>query len=289
MARFAALDPRLDPYVGATNVERAADLEAGSVLPVRNPPLPGLSIIVLNLDAPELVRSIVNGFRFVSAHFEERGLRCELIVGDTGSTDPQTVELLELPINGMSVVRGLHYQFSKNNNELFGRVNYATTLFLNNDVLIDRNHESVLKAYDVHLRTGCIVSTVLDFEDGRLQHGGVDFLRDDRFYSLPYHPNAGTIATHVAGVETEWSAATGAFLMVDSLLFGQLGGFDEEYQAECQDVDLCLRARRLGVECRVVDVGPLVHLENATRPKGDENWADRRRFVRRWSSYIEMT
>ena len=80
---------------------------------------------------------------------------------------------------------------------------------------------------------------------------------------------------------------TGAFLMIDSDLFARVGGFDEEYEAECQDIDLCLRVRRLGVKCRVLDAGRLVHIENATRPKGEENWSDRALFLRRWSSYIE--
>jgi GT2 family glycosyltransferase len=71
-------------------------------------------------------------------------------------------------------------------------------------------------------------------------------------------------------------------------LFAKVGGFDERYAAECQDSDLCLRVNRLGVGCRVLDAGPLVHIENATRPKGEENWLDRALFIRRWSSYIEM-
>ena len=70
-------------------------------------------------------------------------------------------------------------------------------------------------------------------------------------------------------------------------LFDQLGGFSESYSAECQDIDLCLRAHRLGYATRVENLGQVVHLENATRPKGEENWSDRRLFMRRWSSYLE--
>lgn len=74
--------------------------------------------------------------------------------------------------------------------------------------------------------------------------------------------------------------------MIRSELFSRLGGFDEAYAAECQDVDLCLAASRLGYGVEICNSDRLVHLENATRPRGEENWNDRRLLVRRWSAYL---
>jgi GT2 family glycosyltransferase len=247
----------------------------------------GLSIVVLNLDSPELLNSILDGFRIVQAEFQSRGLRVELIVGDTGSSDPQTLQLMSGVDEGITFVRGMRYHFSSNNNVLFNQVSCDVVLFLNNDVLIADNPLAVVEAYERHRLTGDVVSTVLDFPDGKVQHRGVEFLRDGGFFGLPYHPLARTEAQHSPGDEVVSAAVTGAFLMIDSDLFARIGGFDEAYEAECQDIDLCLRVRRLGVKCRVLDAGRLVHIENATRPKGEENWSDRALFLRRWSSYIE--
>jgi hypothetical protein len=36
-----------------------------------------------------------------------------------------------------------------------------------------------------------------------------------------------------------------------------------------------------------VNLGEIVHIENATRPKGEENFADRRRFLRKYGAYIQ--
>ena len=80
---------------------------------------------------------------------------------------------------------------------------------------------------------------------------------------------------------------TGACLMVRSPVFAACGGFSTAYAAECQDVDLCLRARRLGQNVVLVNAGTIIHLENGTRPKQDENWKDRQLFMRRWSAFIE--
>jgi len=106
-------------------------------------------------------------------------------------------------------------------------------------------------------------------------------------YGLPYHPGAGTPWQHRQSHTWEVKAVTGAFLMIKADLFESVDGFDEIYQAECQDVDLCLKVHRLGKRIGMCDVGPLVHLENATRPKGEENWRDRSIFIRRWSTYLE--
>lgn len=288
MARFAGLDRGLDPYASDSNFLRADELGLGDRRLADREFSPGLSVVVLNRDAPELLESVITGFVAAKPGFDEIQVGLELIVGDTGSTDPRTLTLMaEAAKAGVHVISGLEYQFSENNNELFSHVQHATTLFVNNDVLLARNPGSLRAAYDAHVRSGDVVSTVLDFEDGRTQHRGVDFLRDANLWGLPFHPGAGLPAAHSVGDETIWPAVTGAFLMIDSELFDRIGGFDESYVAECQDIDLCLKAHRLGVGCRVVDAGPLVHLENATRPKGEENWHDRQRFVRRWSSYIE--
>ena len=75
--------------------------------------------------------------------------------------------------------------------------------------------------------------------------------------------------------------------MIRSELFRQIDGFDEGYQTECQDIALCLQAKRLGYAIKLIHTGNIIHLENATRPKGSEDWQDRQRFVRKWGTFIE--
>jgi GT2 family glycosyltransferase len=288
MARLASLDPRLDPYFGTTNFARAEVLDVTPKRLSKDPRASGLSIIVLNLDAPALLTSILTGFRLARNQFAVRGISCEVLIGDTGSTDPGVLQMMSDPPDGVTYVRGLPYHFSTNNNTLVEQSRYESLLFLNNDVLIDQNPSALVDAYELHVSTGEVVSVALDFEDGRVQHVGVDFLKDDRFFGLPFHPRAGETSMHQAGKDFRAASATGAFLMMYAHLFAELGGFDENYRSECQDIDLCLKAHRVGVGCRILDVGKIVHLENATRPTGEENWSDRRRFIRRWSSYIEL-
>ena len=103
---------------------------------------------------------------------------------------------------------------------------------------------------------------------------------------LPWHPLAGSPyrpgPSPYPGI-----AVTGACLMIRRTVWDEVGGLDEQYATECQDVDICLSVRRLGWEVQVVDAGPVVHLENATRAKDDGSLPDRRLFVRRWESFLE--
>ena len=83
-------------------------------------------------------------------------------------------------------------------------------------------------------------------------------------------------------------AVTGACLLTRSALFADVGGFDEVYRTECQDIALCLAMRRRGFKMAVINAGRIIHLENATRPAGSEDWHDRQRFVRKWASFMDM-
>lgn len=291
MARFEHLDSRFDPYASTSNLDRSQAIRSRE-FPTFNSSIArrtGLSIIVLNLNRPELIESLWTGFERLTEIFRTRQLNVELLLGDTGSTDPKTIWLLNNPPKYVRIFRHLTYNFSRCNNALVNHVAYDSVLFLNNDVLIEDNPQSIKIAYET-LVSSCysVVSTVLEFADGSVQHAGVDFFKSPELFGFCFHPQARTSWVHEVGHMWEVGAITGAFLMMRTEEFERLGGFDEVYLAECQDVDLCLKARRAGRQIGMVDSGPLVHLENATRPTGEENWHDRQIFIRRWNSLVEM-
>ena len=287
---FSYLLDQFRIYKSASNSERAQNIALANIAAEVVPQdySVGTTLIVLNLNKPELVKSIQDGFLKVRATFLDAGIPCELIICDTGSTDPEAVKLLSKSVDGMTVEHNMKYQFSRCNNDLFRKVRTNTVLFLNNDVLIDDNPESIKMAYDLlHSdENTAAVSAVLHFENGTLQHGGIDFLHLPSHEGFCYHPGAQQPWESQPGKSFPMAAGTGAFLMVRSELFVQVGGFDEAFQAECQDVDLCLRLKRLGYDIQIGDFGRLVHLENATRPTGEENWEDRSLYMRRWSGFV---
>jgi len=290
VGRFLGVIQQLDPYREANNLERVRRLVAGRrELNLAGEMIDGLSIIVLNKDRPDLLRALWSSFDALRDLADTKGIPIELLVGDTGSKDPEALELLRSPPQRCRVIFDMSYQFSRCNNDLFELANHSVSLFMNNDVLFDANPMGLLDCYErltADSELGAI-GAVLYFEDGRIQHAGIGFLREVGVWGLPFHPGARSSLAYPEGLFWPIAAVTGAFIMVPSVLYRALGGFDEGYAKECQDVDLCLKIARSGRRIEVGSIGPIVHLENATRVSGEEDWLDRALFLRRWSSFAE--
>lgn len=280
-------DHPLAPYRDRSTLERIADLD----LPTGVGPVgadPGLSVVILNLDRPDLIIPLLGVLVAGAEEFANRDLGLQIIVGDTGTTDPDVLACYDELAAHVTVVYGLDYHFSACNNRCVGgRVMHDRVLFLNNDIVLTSVAPLLAMMEALELPGVGVAGLFLDLPDGTVQHLGVDVFRSGDLQGLCYHPCAGEAVTHEAGRAWPSVAVTGAAMMLHTSLFAAAGGFDERYAAECQDVDLCLAVRRLGYEVVVVDSGSVVHIENATRAKGEENWPDRRLFIRRWGSYIE--
>ena len=81
------------------------------------------------------------------------------------------------------------------------------------------------------------------------------------------------------------SAVTGACLGMRRALFKELGGFDEGFPVNYNDVDLCLRARKAGYEVIYEPRAVLRHDECQTRIPGTRR-DERERFHRRWAELL---
>jgi GT2 family glycosyltransferase len=254
----------------------------------------GISVVILNLNKPELIVPLVKQLQEQQVVFNKNNLVLEVIIGDTGSNDAITLACLNKlqKMKNCKVVFDLKYQFSHCNNQLaFSHASCEIILFLNNDIIFS-NDKSLFEMYQAtkkHLDVG-VFGALLFFADGLVQHAGVDFFRQPELKGLCYHPLGrsdkplDSFPEHIKS-----PAATGAFLAIRTALFEEIGGFDEGYTAECQDIVLCLAALRHGFTTLVLNLGNTIHLENATRPKNEEHWPDRQRFLRKWGSFIEAS
>lgn len=284
-------EPRLDIYGDESNEARAARASRpGQSAPHLSTLSPGLSVAILNKDAPDLIVPLVEQLAQQQKAFERAGLGFEILIGDTGSTNPKTLELYRNLPPFAKLVRGMRYNFSSCNNELESQAAWDTVLFLNNDIIFPSDTNLLLTGFKrLHTDTQVgILGGVLLYPNGRIQHMGCEFLHKASVWGLPYHVHVGESPDSVRIPEqATYPSVTGAFLMISRSLFTLCGGFDPIYKAECQDIALCLEAHRRGFSATCVNLGPIIHIENATRPKGEENFADRRRFLRKFGAYIQ--
>lgn len=288
-------NPAKNPYLIENNEDRITAIVTDEVnhQPQHKITKPGLSIVILTLEKPELIGPLLKSLIVAKKDLLDKGINIEIIVGDTGSTSPKVISLYQSLKEKITVVRNLKYHFSRCNNQLFTKyVQYNSVLFLNNDVIFDNATNALYRMHEVlheNQDTG-IVGSFLTYPDGRLQHGGVSIIEDGDNKGLCYHPGHGTAFKQPArNTVKSMPAVTGACLLIRSDLFLSCGMFDTRYAAEAQDVDLCFQARRIGYNSLLCYPGEVQHLENATRPKGEENNQDRARFVRKWAVfYSEM-
>lgn len=172
-----------------------------------------------------------------------------------------------------------HHSFSCANNLAARRFPNRHFLLLNNDVLL---HPGALKGMldlmedDEQLG---ICGTRLLFPDGTLQHGGVVFGAGRKG---PYHVDRGRPVELIPPGDHEYQAVTGACMLVRHDLWQTLGGLDEDYDFGLEDIDFCLRSRKLGWRIRCHHGTDSLHFESMTPGRVKLDVGSRRLFMKRW-------
>lgn len=247
-----------------------------------------LSIIILTKDRFELIDNCLHSL-VATCNFPD----IELIIGDTGSQDNQVFELYDIigsKWKGQFRMKNLpSYHFSKNNNELATDAQGTYLLFLNNDTAAVSTDwiTKLINAFSDHPQVGIVGAKLLFAHTQRIQHAGIEFIKDGPLRYLGYHPyrNRHPLMPEVC-LPKYMPAVTGAFLGISRQFFMDLGGFSEKYDQEAQDVDLCMKAQQHGKKCLYQPEITFFHLENGTRVLGEENAYDRYIFQKKWRDFI---
>lgn len=130
------------------------------------------------------------------------------------------------------------------------------------------------------------VGARLLLEDGRLQHGGVNF--EGGLPGHPYYGWPGDAAGYSNNLKITRNllAVTGACLMTPRKLFEQVGGLSSTFPINYNDVDYCLKLNEIGR--RVVydaDVR-MLHFESSSRSSDVADW-EKHLLLARWGSLTE--
>jgi GT2 family glycosyltransferase len=207
---------------------------------------------------------------------------CEIVVVDDASTD-STAKMLVDRSDQVRVVRhDRNMGFADSCNDGAAAATGEWLVFLNNDTLPQPGWlDALLRHAQSRERVGLVGSKLL-FPHGTIQHAGLVFARD----LTPHHIYTGFPADHPAvNASREFQAVTGACALVRRSLFDEVGQFDNKFVNGSEDVDFCLRLRRLGYEVHYCHESVLYHLESATR----DHVLDRQNhelFLERWSEFV---
>ena len=228
---------------------------------------PLVSIIIPTRDHFALLKACIE-----SLMENTRYQRYELLVVDNQSTDEQACRFLnDLQALGLEQIRVLRYDAPFNyaaiNNAAAEQARGDMLLFLNNDCQIADGEWLEALLEQAQRPEVALVGGRLEYQDGRVQHGGY-LLGVQNGVESPWDGAAADSSGYHAFLKTahNLTAVSAACMMVRKETFFSLGGFDaQHYPLYFGDVDLGLRAVQQGYLNVWTPWARVKHMGGATR------------------------
>jgi GT2 family glycosyltransferase len=244
------------------------------------------SIVIPFRDEPRFLRTCIESVTATSGDID-----VELVLIDNGSTEPETMTLLDTLAQRprVQVLTDLEpFNWARLNNNAARGAGGDVLVFLNNDIEARRGGWlTALCAHALRADVGAVGARLL-YPDRRLQHCGIvvglNGAAGHPLVGLP-EDRAGYLKMAVA--TRECSAVTGACLATRREVFSELGGFDESLGVDLNDVDFCLRAGEAGYRTIYEPAAELTHYESPSRGTAG-GVDDIVNFLARWEHYIKQ-
>ncbi|MBT5691566.1 MAG: glycosyltransferase family 2 protein [Opitutae bacterium] len=271
------------------------------------PRAPGCYEVRYNLVAPGRV-SILIPFRdqadvldrcLQSINSSELPEDCELVLVDNVSSDPSTKRVLdkwsEVFGSQMTLLSWSHpFNYARLHNDVVPECAGKYLVFLNNDTeVLSTDWLSALMEYAQKPRVGA-VGGLLMYPDQTIQHAGVLL----GLGGAASHAYRGSSLEHMdyfnrARLTGNFLSICTACMMCRKDVFSEVGGFDECFSHNYNDVDFCLKLHSAGYWNVYLPYVQLIHHESKTRGS-EESSDDIERFSnefnllrKRWLKEIE--
>lgn len=220
-----------------------------------------LAIVILNYNGRNYLEQFLPS---VIEHSE--GVR--IIVADNKSTD-DSIQFLENTYPFIEVVLNLaNGGFAKGYNDALSKITSNYYLLLNSDIEVTEGWLNplidVIKEDKV---AGCQPKILSYYTKNVFEHAGASggfldrnffpFCRG-RIFDLIEVDNGQYNNTQ----EIFW--ASGACMLIKSSVFHEVGGFDEDFFAHMEEIDMCWRIKKLGYQFKVVPSSTVYHVGGGT-------------------------
>jgi O-antigen biosynthesis protein len=243
---------------------------------------PKVSIIIPNRDHVEDLSKCITSIVGKSTYEN-----IEIIVVENGSISDETFKYydqlesksdqeklnLKIPIKVIDFAGEFNY--SAINNYAVECASSQVLLFLNNDTEVISSDWLERKLEHVQRSEVGAVGAKLYYPNYRIQHAGVILRNYGAGHAyLNFHRKCPGSFGRLQLIQN-FSAVTGACMMVRREVFDEVGGFDENFKLSYGDVDLCLKLRKLGYSIIWTPYAELYHHESKTR--GYENTTEKKK------------
>ncbi len=221
------------------------------------------AIVILNWNGQQLLE------QFLPSLVKYNTNNATIYVADNASTDDSiffikqhfpTVKIIQNATNG---------GYAKGYNDALQHLNADIYCLINSDIEVTKNWlPPILSLFEQEENTAIIQPKILDFKDKtKFEYAGAGGGFLDKF-GYPYCRGRifNTIEkdTHQFNDITDIFWASGACFFIRAQVFHQLTGFDEDYFAHQEEIDLCWRAKNSGFNIKYVGDSTVYHVGGAT-------------------------
>jgi GT2 family glycosyltransferase len=224
------------------------------------------AVVILNWNGKQFLQD------FLPDVFEHSKHIADVVVADNASSDG-SAEWLETNMPQIKLIRNAsNGGFAKGYNDALSQLPHTYFVLLNSDIEVESGwldpliaeleSENALfavqpKIISWHQRT--------HFEYAGASGGYIDLLGFPFCRGRIFENTEPDLGQYDTPTDIFW--ATGACMAIRAEFFRALGGFDEEFFAHMEEIDLCWRAQSMGYGIRCQPASKVYHIGGGTLPK----------------------
>lgn len=221
------------------------------------------AIVILNWNGKKLLEQFLPSV--VNFSSEEAAI----YVADNASTDDSIKFIKEYYPSVKIVKNAINGGYAKGYNDALQHIDADIYCLLNSDIEVTENWLTpVIDVFKKDESTAIIQPKLLDYKDkSKFEYAGAGGGFVD-LYGYPYC--RGRIFNQLEKDNGQFNDvsdifwASGACLFIRSKVYHQLGGFDEDYFAHQEEIDLCWRTQNEGYNIKYVGTSTVYHVGGAT-------------------------
>lgn len=225
-----------------------------------------IAVVILNWNGASLLRQFLPSVI-------EYSQDASIYVIDNASTD-NSVELLKKEFPSIQIIINKdNYGFAKGYNEGLRTIKEPYLALVNSDIEVTENWlEPIIRIFDNELNTAIIQPKILDYKKktdfeyagaagGFIDKYGFPYCRGRIFEKLEKDNGQ-----YNDEVEIFW--ASGACFFIRNSVFSKLNGFDNDFFAHQEEIDLCWRSFNDGNIAKYCGLSTVYHVGGATLDSG---------------------
>ena len=228
-----------------------------------------IAVVILNWNTRHQLETFLPG---IISHSQDEGV--EVVVADNGSDD-DSVAFMKAHYPDIRLIEfDKNYGFTGGYNRALAQIEARYYMLLNSDVEVTANWLGPMKEYlDEHPEAAACMPRMKSYHQrdyfeyagaagGFIDRFGYPFCRGRILDTVEKDEGQYEVATDIF-----W--ATGACMLVRADLFHQMGGFDDDFFAHMEEIDLCWRLKNNGHTIRYTPQSLVYHVGGGTLPNNN--------------------